>query len=214
MEVVTNHTGRKMEGKMKINYLVAKLILSSLLSGCTPPHQANEKTIIEKHTNIYLNGGSFNTISLEQGNKTLACIKYPGTINKGIFLDLSTIEEPIIKLQNITTSSDQIKLCNEYFNTEDYNNTAIFLETFEYTTNGYVFDSSNTKLITKNGNLTGLDFNNDNKADYLNTCSSIEAEHLNVWVDEKKNHRLAYAYRYIDADLLETCDNIDYPESH
>lgn len=70
--------------------------------------------------------------------------------------------------------------------------------------------STRPKFLIENGKIIGLDLNADNKSDYLNTCSSIESEHLSVWVDELKKARLAYASRHIDADLLETCGNIDY----
>ena len=225
MEVKTSYIGHKMEDKMKLRYVVAKLMLLSLIAGCTQLEEANEdvaelskeiseETIVPKDSKSYVSGGSYNTIGIEQDNKTLACIKYSATIKKGVFLDLDSSGIPIIKIQSIEVNPDQIKLCNEYFNSQEYTYTAIFSEAFQYTTNGYIFDENDIKFFIENGKIIGLDLNADNKSDYLNTCSSIESEHLSVWENELKNARLAYAYRHIEAYLLETCGNIDYPESH
>lgn len=174
--------------------------------------ESNKKTILPKKNSSYISGGSFNTISIEQDNKTLVCIKYSGIIKDGVFIDLDTSEVPIIRIQSVGVDPNQLKVCNEFFNTQEYTHTAIFLEDFHYTVNGYVFKNDDTKIFTENGKMIGLDLNDDNKSDYLNTCSSIESEHLSVWDSELKKARLAYAYRRIDADLIETCNDIDYPK--
>lgn len=237
MEVMTNRIGHKLEDKMKLKYVVIKLMLLSLITGCTQLEEVdqeadllleekvneetavllenlNKETIVLKDSESYTIGGSFNTIGIEEDDKTLACINYPEHIKKGVFIDLDTSEVPIIKVQNIEVNPDQINLCNEYFNSQEYTHTAIFSEAFQYTTNGYIFDKNDIKFLIENGKIIGLDLNADNNSDYLNTCSGIESEHLSVWEDELKKARLAYASRHIDADLLETCGNIDYPESH
>lgn len=224
MAVMTNLIGHKLEDRMKLKHIVVKLVLLSLMIGCTQLEEANEdvtellkeiseETIVPKDSKSYVSGGSYNTIGIEQGNKTLACIKYSTTIKKGVLLNLDSSEISIIKIQSIEVNPDQIKLCNEYFNSQEYTHTAIFYEAFQYTTNGYIFDENDIKFFIEKGKIIGLDLNDDNKSDYLNTCSSIESEHLSVWEDEIKKARLAYASRHIDADLLETCGNIDYPES-
>lgn len=235
MEVMTNRIGHKLEDKMKLKYVVIKLMLLSLITGCTQLEEVdqeadllleekvneetavllenlNKETIVLKDSESYTIGGSFNTIGIEEDDKTLACINYPEHIKKGVFIDLDTSEVPIIKVQNIEVNPDQINLCNEYFNSQEYTHTAIFSEAFQYTTNGYVFKNEDTKILTKNGKIIGLDLNTDNNSDYLNTCSSIESEHLSIWDNELKEVRLAYAYRRVDADLIETCEDIDYPD--
>lgn len=225
MAAMTNLIGHKLEDRMKLKYIVVKLVLLSLIIGCTQLEEANEDVtelskeisediIVPKDSKSYVSGGSYNTIGIEQDNKTLACIKYSTTIKKGVLIDLDSSEIPTIKIQSIEVNPDQIKLCNEYFNSQEYTHTAISSEAFQYTTNGYIFDENDIKFLIENGKIIGLDLNADNKSDYLNTCSSIESEHLSVWEDKLKKARLAYASRHIDADLLETCGNIDYPESH
>ncbi|WLG14651.1 hypothetical protein Q6344_04765 [Psychrobacter cibarius] len=232
---MTNRIGHKLEDKMKLKYVVIKLMLLSLITGCTQLEEVdqeadllleekvneetavllenlNKETIVLKDSESYTIGGSFNTIGIEEDDKTLACINYPEHIKKGVFIDLDTSEVPIIKVQNIEVNPDQINLCNEYFNSQEYTHTAIFSEAFQYTTNGYVFKNEDTKILTKNGKIIGLDLNTDNNSDYLNTCSSIESEHLSIWDNELKEVRLAYAYRRVDADLIETCEDIDYPD--
>ncbi len=243
MEVKTSRIGHKLEDNMKLKYVVVKLLLLSLIIGCTQleevdketitleavdkesdlllkeevneetavlPENLNKETIVLKDSESYAIGGSFNTIGIEENDKTLACINYPENIKKGFFLDLDTSEVPIIKLQSIEVNPDQINLCNEYFNTQEYTHTAVFSENFQYTVNGYVFKNEDIKIFTENGKMIGLDLNSDNKSDYLNTCSSIESENLSIWDNELKQARLAYAYRRIDADLIETCEDIDY----
>lgn len=235
MEVMTNRIGHKLEDKMKLKYVVIKLMLLSLITGCTQLEEVdqetdllleekvneetavllenlNKETIVLKDSESYTIGGSFNTIGIEEDGKTLACINYPEHIKKGVFIDLDTSEVPIIKVQNIKVNPDQINLCNEYFNTQEYTHTAIFSENFKYTINGYVFKNEDTKILTKNGKIIGLDLNADNNSDYLNTCSSIESEHLSIWDNKLKEVRLAYAYRRVDADLIETCEDTDYPD--
>lgn len=245
MEVKTSRIGHKLEDNMKLKYVVVKLLLLSLIIGCTQLEEVDKETItleaVDKESDLLLKeevneetavllenldketivlkdiesytiGGSFNTIGIEEDDKTLACINYPEDIKEGVFIDLDTSEVPIIKIQSVEVNLDQIKLCSEYFNTQEYTYTAIFSENFQYTINGYVFKNEDTKILTENDKIVGLDLNADNKSDYLNTCSSMESEHLSIWVNELKEARLAYAYRRVDADLIETCEDIDYPD--
>lgn len=207
-----NLTGHIMEDSMKNKNLVLELILSISLVGCAQPHQENTKKTVNTESKNYIRGGSFNTIAFEDGKKTLACIKYSAAISKGIFLNFDDAVKPIIRNATVTANSEQLKLCREYFNSEEYTHTSLFIEPFEYTINGFVFKRGDINLINEGGNKAGIDVNSDNKADYVHTCSSMEAEHLNIWSDKSKNKRLAYANRYIDADLIETCNNNDYPE--
>lgn len=104
---------------MKLRYVVVKLILLSLITDCTQLEEANEdvtelskeiseETTVSKDSKSYVSGGSYNTIGIEQDNKTLACIKYSATIKKGVFLDLDSLEIPIIKIQSIEVNPNKI----------------------------------------------------------------------------------------------------------
>ncbi len=65
-------------------------------------------------------------------------------------------------------------------------------------------------IYNANQQIIGLDFNNDGKSDSLTFCTSNEGEHFNAWSGQAyTTKRTAYSYRYINAELMSNCKEIE-----
>lgn len=212
MEVMINLIGLIMVDSMKKKFILVSIVFSITLTGCLERNDKNIDGLSIVKNAPYLKGETFSTMGVDNDSKTLFCIESTNRMEEVAIIDNSSFESTKIIAADALHDKKYLNLCEDNFDINIYNNVVIVEDAYEYSTTGYILDAKNIDFMHDEIGGVALDINKDGNADYIETCSSMESEHLNVWDNKGKNTRLMYAYRHIDADLIETCGDIDYPE--
>ena len=161
-------------------------------------------------------GGTYHSLNDDDDHPNLICINYDEAI-KEVTLVGFDIDDVDYKLKFLTLPVLQdrqlLEKCNAEANLTESRYIAYLPDDSNFSTSGQTFDATDANGIIKDSQIIGLDFDKNGQQDYLTTCSSMEGEHLNAWQDKTRNRKLAHSYRYINADLITTCEEIDYDDS-
>lgn len=169
-----------------------------------------------KQNNDVIIGGTYHSLNYDDNYPNLICINYDKAIEKVTLVGFD--EDDIdynLKFLTLSVMQDYklLEKCNAEASLTESRYIAYLPDDSNFSTSGQVFDATDANGIIKDGQIIGLDFDRNGQQDYLTTCSSMEGEHLNAWQNKTRSRKLAYAYKYINADLITTCEEIDYDDS-
>lgn len=170
-----------------------------------------------KQNNDVIIGGTYHSLNDDDNYPNLICINYDKAIKEvtlvGFDIDDVDYKSKFLTLP-VLQDRQLLEKCNAEASLTESRYIAYLPDVSNFSTSGQAFDATDANEIIKDGQIIGLDFDRNGQQDYLTTCSSMEGEHLNAWQDKTRSKKLAYAYRYIDADLITTCEEIDYDNSY
>lgn len=162
-------------------------------------------------------GGTYHSLNDDGSHHNLICINYDEAVEEITLVgfDIDDVDYKL-KFLNLPVLQDRqlLEKCNTEVNLTESRYIAYLPDDLNFSGYGQVFDANDAKGIIKDGQTIGLDFDGNGQKDYLTICSSMEGEHFNAWQDETKDIKLAYAYRYINANLIATCEEVDYENSY
>ncbi len=177
-------------------------------------HTQSEST---KNISNVIMGGTYHSLNTDDSYPNLICINYDKHIEEAMLIGFDEDDVSYaLKFLTLPVMQDRqlLEKCNAEATLTESHYIAYLPEGSKFSGYGQAFDADDANSIDKDGQIIGLDFDKDGQPDYLTTCSSMEGEHLNAWHDDTRSKKLAYAYRYINADLISTCEEIDYEDDY
>lgn len=167
--------------------------------------------------NSVIKGGTYHSLNYDDNYPNLICINYDKAIKEVTLVGFDEGDmNYTLKFLTLPVMQDRqlLEKCNAEASLTESRYIAYLPEDSKFSGYGQAFDAIDANGIINDDKIVGLDFDKDGQQDHLTTCSSIEGEHFNAWHDKIKSKKLAYVYKYIDADLIATCEEIDYEKDY